>query len=93
MNSSLPNPYTVEEGNTAKLVCTLIDANPLTNITWKWFIKDKLIDPMNDGATYAIPNITRNGTGSYNCTARNYAGISEPATIIVDVQCKYVYCM
>lgn len=93
MSSNLPNPYTVEEGNTATLVCTLIDANPKTNITWKWFIDDNVIDPKNDGATYAIPNITRNMTGLYKCSARNSAGISELATILVDVQCKYVYCM
>lgn len=92
VKSSAPNPYTVKEGETANLICTLIDANP-SNITWQWFKNDTVIDAMEDRDTYAIPNITRSRSGLYKCTASNNAGTSEPATIYVDVQCKYIFYM
>lgn len=93
VTSSAPNPYTVKEGETAELICTLIDANPKTNITWQWLKNDNVIDVMEDRDTYAITNITRSWSGSYKCFASNNAGTSEPATIVIDVQCKYVFYM
>lgn len=87
------NPYTVLEGTTAELVCSVIDANPTTGITWEW-IKTEVL-PQNksnvlyNGPNYTIPNIQRKSSGSYNCRASNIVDTSVAAKIYVDVQCTY----
>nr|XP_022287372.1 nephrin-like isoform X2 [Crassostrea virginica] len=86
VRSSLPSPYTLTEGQTATLVCTVISANPSTLITWKWFKSDTPNTFLHTGSTYTIHNIQRGRSGSYNCTASNAVGTSEPATVEVDVQ-------
>lgn len=91
VTSSTPSHYIVTEGQMATLKCTLIDANPRTNITWKWFKTDSLTGILHNGPTFNISNIHRDKSGSYNCTAGNSVGISIAATIEVDVQCKYIY--
>ena len=94
MRFSLPNPYTVTEGQTATLVCTVISANPSTFITWRWFKSDTPNTFLHTGSTYTIHNIQRGRSGSYNCTASNTVGTSEPATIEVDVQYMYtLFCV
>lgn len=83
------NPYKVWEGTTAKLACSVIDANPFTNITWKWFNAEHNV-PYN-GPNLMIPSIQRTSSGPYNCTASNIAGTSVAAMIYVDVQCTYIF--
>lgn len=88
LTSNTSRTYTVSEGGTAILECTLFDANPNTGITWRWF---KLDDPnldLYDGSSYTIQNIQRKQSGSYNCTAKNTAGTSDAIEIEVDVQYK-----
>lgn len=75
----------------ATLKCTVIAANPETNITWNWFKTDSPTENLRNGPTFNISNIRREKSGSYNCTASNSVGISIAATIEVDVQCKYIY--
>lgn len=41
VTSILSSPYIVEEGQTVSLSCAVIDANPNTNITWRWFRTDR----------------------------------------------------
>lgn len=82
------SPYRVIEGQTAALKCTVIDANPSTNITWRWFRTDRPYSSLFYGATYSVSNIQRNMSGSYSCTARNSVGTSEADVINVDVQCE-----
>ena len=89
MISSLPSPYKLTEGQTATLVCTVISANPNTLITSRWFKSDTRNTVLHTGSTYTIHNIQRGRSGSYNCTASNAVGTSEPATIEVDVLCMY----
>lgn len=84
------NPYKISEGLEAKLECTVITANPRTGIIWKWIRTDNALNPVYNGSLYIIPNITKNESGSYSCTAANSAGISEPVMITVDVQCMYL---
>lgn len=98
MTSIVSSPYIVEEGQTAALKCSLIDANPKTNITWRWFRTDRPYDGLFYGPNYTVPNIQRNMSGSYSCIARNSVGTSEAYVTIVDVQCELSlnivrYCM
>ena len=86
--SSPLSPYRVIEGQAATLVCTVTDANPNTGITWKWFKTNSPNTVLHNGFNYTISNIQRGRSGAYKCTATNNVGISEAATIYVDVKCK-----
>lgn len=81
--------YNVKEGETATLECEVAAANPNTSITWKWFNASSLNDVFFNGPKYVIPNIQRNQSGSYSCTANNSIGSSEAITINMDILCKY----
>lgn len=79
-----PNSYNITEKMTALLRCKKEDANPTSIVLWQWFVNDKLINgPLSN---YTIPNIQRNMSGTYNCTAENARGTSLPASTIVNVQ-------
>ncbi|XP_078319162.1 cell adhesion molecule Dscam1-like [Crassostrea virginica] len=80
--------YTVNEGQTATLSCTVTDANPNTDITWRWFKTDSPNNVLHNGSDYTISNIQRGRSGKYHCSARNVVGTSENTTIEVDVQYK-----
>ena len=86
--SSPSSPYIVKEGQTATFFCRMIDANPNTGITWRWFKTNSPNNVLHNGPNYIIPNIQRGRSGSYSCTASNTVGTSKGATILVDVQCK-----
>nr|XP_022290573.1 neural cell adhesion molecule 1-like [Crassostrea virginica] len=82
---SLPSPYRVKEGESAALICTLTAANPNTSISWAWIKTDSPNTALHTGPNYIIHNIQRGRSGSYNCTATNTVGTSEPITIKIDV--------
>lgn len=86
VSSNQINQYTVREGGTASLVCTLIDANPKTPLTWKWIKLDSNDTVYNNGPNFTMSNITRRRSGSYSCAANNSVGTSNKVTVTVDVQ-------
>ena len=88
---SLPHPYRIQEGRIATLICTVIDANPNTSITWRWNKQDNLNVDLHNGPAYTIPNIQREKSGTYVCTASNSVGTSEGENLVVDVQCMYYH--
>nr|XP_022287398.1 basement membrane-specific heparan sulfate proteoglycan core protein-like isoform X2 [Crassostrea virginica] len=88
VESNTSSPYIVLEGQTATLVCSLTNANPTANITWRWIKTDIPNAVLHNGHSYIIPNITRERSGSYNCTVSNSLGISNAATIKVHVLYK-----
>ena len=87
--SAVSSPYRVTEGQTAILVCTVIAANPITTLTWKWIKADSPNVELHNGPNYTIPNIQRRASGSYICTASNTVGTSDGVNITIDVQCMY----
>ena len=88
MISNTSSLYRVIEGETATLICTMTDANPQTDITWRWFKANSPNIVLHNGSTYLIPGMQRGNSGTYNCTASNVVGMSEAATVNVNVQCK-----
>lgn len=82
-----PNPYNVKEGQKATMECKMTAANPNTSIIWKWFETTSL-NKLSDGPYLMIPNITRDRSGPYSCTASNSVGTSDVVTINLDVQYK-----
>lgn len=88
VTSPTTSPYTVLEGETATLECTVAAANPKNSIQWKWFKTGSFTNILYNGPTFTIPNIKRKMSGSYSCTASNTEGTSEPVIIDIDVQCE-----
>uniref|UniRef100_A0A8W8NFL9 Hemicentin-1 n=1 Tax=Magallana gigas TaxID=29159 RepID=A0A8W8NFL9_MAGGI len=86
VTSSTLNPYKVTEGQAAILECRVTAANPSSNITWQWYKTDRPGTMIHNGPTLRIPNIQRNRSGSYSCTASNSVGTSEVVDINIDVQ-------
>lgn len=90
MPLATPSPYRVHEGETATLECRVTDANPNTSITWKWFHEKRRDVILSTKNMFEIPDIRRNKSGSYKCTAKNTEGWSPEAAVDVDIQCKYL---
>lgn len=88
VTSLTPSPYRVLEGQTAKLSCVVLDANPNTSIAWRWFRAESPHNVLYNGSTYTIPSIQRTRSGSYSCIASNSVRKSEAVSILVDVLCK-----
>uniref|UniRef100_K1PFN5 Muscle, skeletal receptor tyrosine protein kinase n=1 Tax=Magallana gigas TaxID=29159 RepID=K1PFN5_MAGGI len=61
-------------------------ANPNTSIIWRWYRTDRPNVVLFYGPNYTLPNIQRNMSGTYNCTASNSIGTSEANIINVEVQ-------
>lgn len=88
VTSLTTSPYAVLEGETATLECTVAAANPNISILWTWFKTDSRSKVLYDGPTFTIPNIKRNRSGSYSCSASNVVGTYEAVMIDIDVQCE-----
>ncbi|XP_078323846.1 neural cell adhesion molecule 1-like isoform X4 [Crassostrea virginica] len=88
VRTTTQSPYKVREGQTATLSCAVTDANPNTGITWRWSKTDSPNTALDTRASYTIPNIQRERSGKYSCTASNTAGSSVAVTIDIDVQYK-----
>lgn len=90
VTSYTPNPYIVIEGQSATLKCDMTAANPNTSIIWRWYRTDRPNVVLFYGPNYTLPNIQRNMSGTYNCTASNSIGTSEANIINVEVQCEFL---
>lgn len=88
VTSPTTSPYTILEGETATLECTMAAANPNISILWTWFKTDSCAKVLHGGPTFTIPNIKRNRSGSYSCTASNTVGTSGAVIVDIDVQCE-----
>lgn len=89
MISGTTNPYRVVEGATATLECRVTAANPNSSITWRWYNTENPSTVLQNGPTLSFPNIHRNRSGSYRCTASNSVGTSFAVSNYLDVQCEY----
>lgn len=88
MSSDPSGPYVIVKGKTLNITCTIIEANPDTNIAWQWRINDTNVNVT--GPNYIVSNVQRDKSGTYSCEARNSVGTSVAALTIVDVQCKFI---
>lgn len=88
VKSNTKSPYNIKEFENASLECTVTDANPETGISWKWLHAENSSYPLPDGPVLTIPNIQRDMSGAYTCTAKNTEGQSDPITIEVIVEYK-----
>ena len=77
---------TVEEGRNVTKKCSVTSGTPPLNYFWKnvktgHVTTEKLLN---------IPNIRRNQSGEYRCTANNTCG-NESTGMFIDVHCKNLY--
>lgn len=84
VSSDPSGPYVIVKGKTLNITCTIVEANPNTNIAWQWRINDTNVNVT--GPNYIVSNVQRDKSGTYSCEARNSVGTSVAALTIVDVQ-------
>ena len=83
-----PDP-TEHEGSSLQLSCEAA-GKPLPNITWTRVLKDGSNSTvLRQDPTLDFPNITRNASGTYHCTAYNGFGNPVSREVKVNVTCKY----
>ena len=80
---------TVLEGGNLQLTCEA-SGKPEANITWT---KEKTGNHGNSvlqvGKVLTITKVSRNDSGTFNCTAYNGFGEADSQTVHVDVTCEY----
>ena len=80
---------TVLEGGNLQLTCKA-SGKPEPNITWT---KEKTGNHGNsvlqEGKVLTITKVSRNDSGTFNCTAYNGFGEADSQTVLVDVTCEY----
>lgn len=79
----------VELGKTnVQLECSVYDSNPTTGLMYRW-TKDG--SQINTNQTFIMRTVRKSDQGSYQCIASNSVGTSVPATVTVEVLCRYLY--
>ena len=73
------------EGDAVTLSCDA-DSNPPASIIWRKLEKTTRI--VSNMPSFTITSATRTTAGSYQCVAENELGLSQPETLVLDVQCK-----
>ena len=77
---------TVEEGRNVTKECNVTAGTPPRNCFWK----NMKTGQVTEGKLLNIPNIRRNESGEYRCTANNTCG-NESTGMFIDVHCKNLY--
>ena len=75
----------VEEGTNVMLFCNL-SGFPSPSVSWV-YNKSEL---MKADYIWRIPNIRRNYTGEYSCSASNACG-NDSKRAVIDVQCESLF--
>jgi hypothetical protein len=85
------NPGPLIEGTTAAvtLLCE-VESNPPAVVTWRRVgAGQQAAAAVSNGPSLTIQPVRREAGGSYQCLAENELGLSHPATVQLDIQCKY----
>ena len=83
---------TVLEGLNLQLLCEAT-GKPPPNISWTRVLEDDSNSKvLHHGPTWDFPNINRNASGTYHCTAYNRIGNPVRREVKVNVTCKYFIC-
>ena len=90
--SNVSHDQTVREGSNLQLLCEAT-GKPPPNITWTRVLEDDSNSKvLHQGPTWGLPNINRNASGTYHCTAYNRIGNPVRREVKVNVMCKYFIC-
>ena len=77
----------VGEGDSVTLSCD-VESNPPSSVSWRKL--EKSTRYVSNEPSFTISSVTRTSAGSYQCVAENELGLSQPETIVLDVQCKFI---
>ena len=88
--TAISSEQTFREGDNLQLTCKA-SGKPEPNITWT---KEKTGNQGNtgvlqEGKVLTIEKISRNDSGTFNCTAYNGFGEADSRTVYVNVTCEY----
>ena len=75
----------LSEGDSITLSCD-VDSNPPASVSWRKL--EKNLRYISSQSSFSINSATRTTAGSYQCVAENELGLSQPETVVLDVQCK-----
>ena len=84
--SSHQGPLTEGVATAVTLVCE-VESNPPATVTWRRVGTGQQL--VGSGTSLFIQPVRRESAGSSQCLAVNELGLSQPATVQLDVQCKY----
>ena len=88
--TEISSEQTFREGDNLQLTCKA-SGKPEPNITWT---KEKTGNQgktglLQEGKVLTIKKISRNDSGTFNCTAYNGFGEADSRTVHVNVTCEY----
>jgi len=68
------------------LLCE-VESNPPAVVSWRR-VGGEQQAVVGNGPSLTLQPVRREQAGSYQCQAENELGLSQPATVQLDVQCK-----
>ena len=78
------------EGQDFLIICRATPGNPITTMFWSIKVNDPVFK--QNGSILQLPNIQRNSSGTYKCTAENTYSNREKGTnsrdMVIDVLCN-----
>jgi Ran GTPase-activating protein 1 len=80
-------PLTEGTAAAVTLLCE-VESNPAATVTWRRVGAGQPV--VGTGSSLVIQPVRRESAGSYQCLAENELGLSQPATVHIDVQCKCI---
>ena len=87
-SASSNSSSSLREGEAVTLTCE-VDSNPAAGrVSWR---RSGAAAILTGQANFTISPVTRDTAGSYECVAENSLGISQPATVQLNVDCKYIF--
>jgi hypothetical protein len=91
-SSSSSNASVLVEGGSVTLHCE-VESNPAaTRVTWRRSGSAATTAAiLTSQPTFTMSPVSRETAGSYECVAENLLGLSEPAVLQLNVECKYNY--
>jgi len=87
-SSSASNASVLVEGGSVTLHCE-VESNPAaTWVSWRRS-GSAAAAILTSQPTFTVSPVSRETAGSYECVAENLLGLSEPATLQLNVECKF----
>lgn len=89
--SNFSTSYDVFVNRNVTLTCEAVGHPPLTSLEWNWdvgsddgiSVNPTMVNDKRSLSHLVISHVTKNHTGNYTCTARNYVGSASIRTEVI----------